>query len=125
MVLAEIAIDCSQPGSVATGSAALQPEERNGLHFWELHEILRFQPKYLRIGGRASVFGWFCRTPRLEARVAADHDPAVANEDGALLGAACHGCLPVAERSCEARNLFLDRALLVDTTGAEGAGFFG
>jgi hypothetical protein len=33
-------------------------------------------------------------------------------------------CLLVAETSCEARNLFLDRALLVDTVGTRGCGFF-
>ena len=41
-----------------------------------------------------------------------------------LHGAACHGCLLVAETSCEARNLFLDRALMVDTVGQAGAVFF-
>ena len=56
--------------------------------------------------------------------VCADHDPAAADEDRALNGAACHGCLLVAETSCEARNLHLDRALLIDTVGATGAGFF-
>jgi hypothetical protein len=57
-------------------------------------------------------------------RVCADHDPTTAYEDRALHGAACHGCLLVAETSCEARNLFLNRALLVDTVGQTGAGFF-
>jgi hypothetical protein len=56
--------------------------------------------------------------------VCADHDPAAADEDRALNGAACHGCLLVAETSCEARNLHLDRALLIDTVGATSAGFF-
>jgi hypothetical protein len=56
--------------------------------------------------------------------VCADHDPASAAEDRALHGAACHGCLVIAETSCEARNLFLDRALLVDTVGPYGVGFF-
>ena len=56
--------------------------------------------------------------------VCADHDPAVAAEDRTLHGAACHGCLVIAETSCEARNLFLDRALLVDTVGPSGAAFF-
>lgn len=36
---------------------------------------------------------------------------------------ACHGCLVIAETSCESRNLFLDRALLVDTVGPFGIGF--
>jgi hypothetical protein len=56
--------------------------------------------------------------------VCADHDPTTADEDRTLHGAACHGCLLVAETSCEARNLFLDRALIVDTVGQTGAGFF-
>jgi hypothetical protein len=56
--------------------------------------------------------------------IPADHDPATADEDRTLHGAACQGCLLVAETSCEARNLFLDRALIVDTVGQTGAGFF-
>jgi hypothetical protein len=56
--------------------------------------------------------------------VCADHDPTSAADDRTLHGAACHGCLVIAETSCEARNLFLDRALLVDTVGPSGVGFF-
>ncbi len=56
--------------------------------------------------------------------VCADHVPANADEDRTLHGAACHACLLVAETSCEARNLFLDRALLVDTIGVAAGGFF-
>jgi uncharacterized protein DUF1998 len=56
--------------------------------------------------------------------VCADQDPSTADDDRTLHGAACHGCLLVAETSCEARNLFLDRALIVDTVGQTGAGFF-
>jgi hypothetical protein len=47
--------------------------------------------------------------------VCADHEPGSAVDERALLGAACHGCLLIAETSCERRNQFLDRALLVDT----------
>ncbi|MFD2258554.1 DrmB family protein [Chelativorans composti] len=56
--------------------------------------------------------------------ICADHDPATASEDRALHGAACHGCLLVAETSCEQRNVFLDRSLLVDTMATFGASFF-
>jgi hypothetical protein len=56
--------------------------------------------------------------------ICADHDPTTRTDDRALHGAACHGCLLVAETSCEARNLHLDRALLVDTMAVTGAGFF-
>ena len=56
--------------------------------------------------------------------ICADHDPTTRTDDRALHGAACHGCLLIAETSCEARNLHLDRALLVDTMAVDGAGFF-
>jgi hypothetical protein len=39
--------------------------------------------------------------------------------------AACHGCLLIAETSCEMRNLFLDRNLLVPTMANAQACFFG
>jgi len=35
-----------------------------------------------------------------------------------------HGCLLIAETSCEARNLFLDSALLVETMTGQQSGFF-
>lgn len=55
--------------------------------------------------------------------VCAHHAPA--RHDGQqLLGSACHGCLLIAETSCEQRNEFLDRALVVPTVEALGAEFF-
>lgn len=48
----------------------------------------------------------------------ADHDPAP------LLGAACHGCMLIPEMSCEQRNDFLDRSLLVSTVEKSGVEFF-
>lgn len=56
--------------------------------------------------------------------ICADHDPTARTDDTALHGAACHGCLLIAETSCEARNVHLDRSVLVDTMGLTGAGFF-
>ncbi|MEO5340503.1 MAG: DUF1998 domain-containing protein [Magnetococcus sp. MYC-9] len=47
-----------------------------------------------------------------------------ANDPQPLNGAACHGCLLVAETSCEQSNEFLDRALVVRTVEAQGAEFF-
>lgn len=41
-----------------------------------------------------------------------------------LLGSACHCCLLVAETSCEQRNDYLDRALVVPTLAGQGAEFF-
>lgn len=49
--------------------------------------------------------------------VCAAHDPAAEASDRRLEGAACHGCLYVAECSCERFNRYLDRALVVPTIG--------
>ena len=59
--------------------------------------------------------------------ICAQHVPnadARAIEGGPLHGAACHGCSLIAETSCEMRNDFLDRALVVPVLGCEDAAFF-
>jgi hypothetical protein len=56
--------------------------------------------------------------------VCAGHEPSNAHECRYLLGAACHGCLLIAEPSCEQQNDFLDRALVVPTVASPGAEFF-
>ena len=56
--------------------------------------------------------------------ICAEHDPNAHADDRALSGAACHSCLLIAETSCEARNLYLDRALAVATVSTRGAGLF-
>lgn len=55
--------------------------------------------------------------------VCAQHVPQSSTEKRWLHGAACHGCTLVAETSCEMRNDYLDRALVVPIIG-ENAGFF-
>ena len=57
--------------------------------------------------------------------VCAEHAPDSPYESRPLHGAACHGCLLIAETSCEQRNDFLDRALVVPTVGAVNVAFFG
>lgn len=58
--------------------------------------------------------------------VCAAHDPSVEASDRRLEGAACHGCLYIAECSCERFNRFLDRALVVPTIGNDAElAFFG
>ena len=49
------------------------------------------------------------------------HSPRGDYAERFLEGAACHGCLYVAEPSCERFNLFLDRALVVPTLGRDPA----
>jgi len=56
--------------------------------------------------------------------ICADHSPGESLEERWLLGAACHGCVLVAETSCEVRNDYLDRALVVPVPGLQEAAFF-
>lgn len=56
--------------------------------------------------------------------VCAQHTPDNVHEEWFLHGAACHGCLLIAESSCERHNTFLDRALVVETVDRLGAAFF-
>ena len=67
----------------------------------------------------------------LEAGRLCSNDPVCAQhrsddplEERFLHGAACHGCLLVAESSCERRNELLDRALVVPTVEDSGAEYF-
>ena len=52
------------------------------------------------------------------------HQPQNTHERRFLHGAACHGCLLIAETSCEQQNDFLDRALVVRTVDNLGVEFF-
>jgi hypothetical protein len=56
--------------------------------------------------------------------ICAQHSPSESMECRWLHGAACHGCTLVAETSCEMRNDYLDRALVVPVLGIPDAGFF-
>jgi hypothetical protein len=56
--------------------------------------------------------------------VCSQHSAKPALEEQYLLGAACHGCLLIAETSCERFNQYLDRSLVVSTVCNNGAAFF-
>jgi hypothetical protein len=56
--------------------------------------------------------------------VCAQHQPNREHESRGLHGAACHGCLLIAEPSCEQRNERLDRSLVVPTVTLTDAAFF-
>lgn len=56
--------------------------------------------------------------------ICAQHAPGESMEARWLHGAACHGCALVAETSCEMRNDYLDRALVVPALGVPDAAFF-
>ena len=56
--------------------------------------------------------------------VCAQHHPDDNRVERFLHGAACHGCLLIAEPSCERQNVFLGRALVVPTVDEPDAAFF-
>jgi hypothetical protein len=56
--------------------------------------------------------------------VCANHLPGSSLEQRWLHGAACHGCTLIAETSCEMRNDYLDRALVVPVIGIPDTAFF-
>jgi Domain of unknown function (DUF1998) len=56
--------------------------------------------------------------------VCSQHVPESLHEHRFLQGAACHGCVLIAETSCEQQNELLDRALVVRTVQGTGAEFF-
>jgi hypothetical protein len=57
--------------------------------------------------------------------ICAHHSPGKSIEGRWLHGAACHGCALVAEPSCEMRNDYLDRGLVVPILGEPDAALFG
>lgn len=56
--------------------------------------------------------------------ICAHHSPDDSLEQRYLHGAACHGCTLISETSCEYRNDYLDRALVVPTLSQPEAAFF-
>ena len=56
--------------------------------------------------------------------VCAQHSAGEGMEGRWLNGAACHGCALIVETSCEMRNDYLDRALVVPTLSVPQAAFF-
>jgi hypothetical protein len=56
--------------------------------------------------------------------ICAQHTLGSSMEKRWLHGASCHGCALVAETSCEMRNDYLDRALVVPVLGVPDAAFF-
>ena len=56
--------------------------------------------------------------------ICAGHAPSESVRGAYLHGAACHGCTLIAETSCEMRNDYLDRALVVPILGLADGAFF-
>jgi hypothetical protein len=133
-LMQEIALDCGYPASslkervYAHSSAQGGLVDRCGLLIYTasagaqgtLGGLVSIAPRFSEILAAALRRAEICSNDP----ICADHEPDEHTGDRATHSAACHSCLLVAETSCEARNLFLDRALLVDTMSASGAAFF-
>jgi hypothetical protein len=134
-LMAEIALECGYPAS-ALKERIYALSERAGPGAMARYGILIYTAttgNQGTLGGLVATAPEFARIlrsalGRLEVcsndPICADHEPTSTADDRALHGAACHGCLLIAETSCEARNLFVDRSLLVETMTAQQAAFF-
>ena len=132
-LMSEVAIDCGYPASALKERIYVLPRLPGDADPLRLLIYTASAGNQGTLGGLVEVthrFGRILKSALERARlcsgdpVCADHDPVHAQADRMLHGAACHGCLLVSETSCEARNVSLDRALLVDTVGTVGAAFF-
>ena len=128
----EIALDCGYPATALKERLYAITDaggERFGLLLYTattgaqgtLGGLLAVLPRLGAIAERALDKLALCSSDP----ICAEHDPDAHADERALSGAACHSCLLVAETSCEARNLYLDRALAVATVSTAGAGLFG
>ena len=132
-LLTEIALDCGYPASAMKERVYALSSEKSGAPTRCGILIYPASP-----GAQGSLGGLAAVSRRLALilgraldrlaicsndPVCADHEPGEGTSDRALLGAACHGCLLIAETSCEARNLYLDRSLLVETMAHLGCNF--
>jgi hypothetical protein len=134
-LMSEIALDCGYPASslkervYALANPGNPVADRCGILIYAASP-----------GAQGTLGGLVATAPRLATvlrsalercricsndPVCADHEPDDRSGDRATHGAACHGCLLIAETSCEMRNLFLDRSLLVNTMAGKNAAFFG
>ncbi|WP_375380986.1 DrmB family protein [uncultured Sphingomonas sp.] len=127
----EIALDCGYPAT-ALKERLYAISDADGDRFGLLVYTAT-------TGAQGTLGGLIATLPRLGAIVeraldrlalcsgdpiCAEHDPDAHADERALSGAACHSCLLVAETSCEARNLYLDRALAAATVSTPGAALF-
>lgn len=103
--MAGILLSTGSAGSEGTLGGLVEQGRRLGSHFrfaWDLGRLCAGDP------------------------VCAAHSPKGDPSERFLEGAACHGCLFIAETSCERFNRFLDRSLVVPTVGRpKELAFFG
>jgi hypothetical protein len=134
-LMAEIALECGYPASSLKERVYALSGARGGGDFDRCGVLI-----YTASPGAQGTLGGLVATASRIAHIlrnalerlricsndpiCADHEPDDRSGDRATHGAACHGCLLIAETSCEMRNLFLDRGLLLQTMAEENAAFF-
>jgi hypothetical protein len=127
MLLTSISLECGYPASALRERIYALSGNRYGVLIYTgaadaegtLGGLVLAGRDIARHLARALELGRLCSNDP----VCAHHVPAP-HDQQPLHGAACHGCLLIAETSCEQRNEFLDRALIVSTVEGLGAEFF-
>ena len=134
-LMAEISLDCGYPASSLKERVYALSSQRGGSEI-DRCGILIYTAS---AGAQGTLGGLVAAAPRFahilrnaldrlricsNDPVCTDHEPDDRSGDRATHGAACHGCLLIAETSCEMRNLFLDRSLLVPTMSEVTSHFF-
>ncbi len=134
-LMAEIALECGYPASSLKERVYALSSQKGGGVFDRCGILI-----YTATAGAQGTLGGLVATvPRFAHILASaldrlkicsndpvctDHEPDDRSGDRATHGAACHGCLLIAETSCEMKNLFLDRGLLVATMSETSSNFF-
>jgi hypothetical protein len=128
LLITAVALECGYPASSIMERVYAVPQIGYGVLFYTAssdaegtlgglvqagRRIAGFVRSALELGGLCS-----------NDPVCGQHSPANVLEGRMLHGAACHGCVLIAETSCEQGNDFLDRALVVRTVAGLGAEFF-
>ena len=126
--MTRIALDCGYPASSIRERVYCFPDLGYGVLLYTgssdaegtLGGLIEVGKRIAETIGRALTESALCSNDL----ICAQYDPHNENEHNFLLGAACHGCVLVAETSCEQQNDFLDRGLVGPTVWTPGAGFF-
>jgi len=128
LLITAVALECGYPASSIRERIYALPDVGYGVLIYTgtsdaegtlggLIQVGRQIHEYVR---QALALGELCSNDP----VCSQHDPQNPHEGRFLHGAACHGCLLMAETSCEQHNEFLDRALVVPTLDNLGIHFF-
>ena len=127
LLLTAISLECGYPASSLRERIYVVPGGRYGIIIYTgssdsegtLGGLVMAGREIRRHVKRALDMGTLCSNDP----VCAYHVPSRQDQQ-LLLGSACHGCLLIAETSCEQRNVYLDRALLTSTVENLGTEFF-